>query len=145
PMPGTIVRVEVAAGDAVEAGQVVAVIEAMKMETEIKAEKAGTVKEVLVGAKEVVTAGQAIISIVEEGAAAAAPAGGTEVAAPMPGTIVRVEVAEGDAVEAEQVVAVIEAMKMETEIKAPAAGTVKSILVGAKEVVTAGQAIMTIE
>ena len=47
--------------------------------------------------------------------------------------------------EADQVVAVIEAMKMETEIKAPAAGTVKSILVGAKDVVTAGQAIMTIE
>ena len=143
PMPGTIVRVEVNAGDVVEAGQVVAVIEAMKMETEIKAEKSGTVKEVLVGAKEVVTAGQAIISIVEEGAAGAGE--GTEVAAPMPGTIVRLEVAEGDAVEAEQVVAVIEAMKMETEIKSPAAGTVSSILVNAKDVVTAGQAIMTIK
>ena len=63
----------------------------------------------------------------------------------MPGTIVRLEVAEGDAVEAEQVVAVIEAMKMETEIKSPAAGTVSSILVNAKDVVTAGQAIMTIK
>ena len=143
PMPGTIVRVEVNEGDAVEAGQVVAVIEAMKMETEIKAEKAGIVKEILVGAKDVVTAGQAIITIAAEGGAASA--GGTEVAAPMPGTIVRVEVNEGDAVEADQVVAVIEAMKMETEIKAPVAGTVKEILVGAKDVVTAGQAIMTIE
>ena len=143
PMPGTIVRVEVNEGDAVEAGQVVAVIEAMKMETEIKAEKAGIVKEILVGAKDVVTAGQAIITIAAEGGAASA--GGTEVAAPMPGTIVRVEVNVGDAVEADQVVAVIEAMKMETEIKAPAAGTVKEILVGAKDVVTAGQAIMTIE
>ncbi len=145
PMPGTIVRVEVNAGDSVEAGQVVAVIEAMKMETEIKAEKAGVIKDILVGAKDVVTAGQAIITIAAAGGAAAAPAGGTEVAAPMPGTIVRVEVSEGDAVEADQVVAVIEAMKMETEIKAPAAGTVKSILVAAKDVVTAGQAIMTIE
>ena len=145
PMPGTIVRVEVNAGDSVEAGQVVAVIEAMKMETEIKAEKAGVIKDILVGAKDVVTAGQAIITIAAAGGAAAAPAGGTEVAAPMPGTIIRVEVNEDDAVEADQVVAVIEAMKMETEIKAPAAGTVKSILVGAKDVVTAGQAIMTIE
>ncbi|MBR2427005.1 MAG: biotin/lipoyl-binding protein [Lentisphaeria bacterium] len=144
PMPGTIVRFEVNEGDAVEAGQVVAVIEAMKMETEIKAEKAGIVKSILVAAKDVVTAGQAIIAIAAEGAAAA-PAGGTEVVAPMPGTIIRVEVNEGDAVEADQVVAVIEAMKMETEIKAPAAGTVKSILVAAKDVVTAGQAIMTIE
>ena len=147
PMPGTIVRVEVNAGDSVEAGQVVAVIEAMKMETEIKAEKAGVIKDILVGAKDVVTAGQAIITIAAAGGAApaAGAAGGTEVAAPMPGTIIRVEVNEGDAVEADQVVAVIEAMKMETEIKAPAAGTVKSILVGAKDVVTAGQAIMTIE
>ncbi len=143
PMPGTIVRFEVAEGDAVEAGQVVAVIEAMKMETEIKAEKAGVIKELLVNAKDVVTAGQGIISIAEEGAAASAGEG-TEVAAPMPGTIVRVEVAEGDSVEAEQVVAVIEAMKMETEIKAPVAGTVKEILVNAKDVVTAGQAILTI-
>ncbi len=142
PMPGTIVRFEVAEGDAVEAGQVVAVIEAMKMETEIKAEKAGVIKELLVNAKDVVTAGQAIIAIEEEGTAAAGA--GTEVAAPMPGTIVRVEVAEGDTVEAEQVVAVIEAMKMETEIKAPVAGTVKEILVNAKDVVTAGQAILTI-
>ena len=63
PMPGTIIRVEVSAGDAVEAGQVVAVIEAMKMETEIKAANAGTVAEVLVGPKEVVTAGQAIMTI----------------------------------------------------------------------------------
>ena len=146
PMPGTIIRVEVNAGDTVEAGQVVAVIEAMKMETEIKAEKAGVVKDILVGAKDVVTAGQAIITIAAAGGAApAGAAGGTEVAAPMPGTIIRVEVAEGDSVEADQVVAVIEAMKMETEIKSPAAGTVKSILVNAKDVVTAGQAIMTIE
>ncbi len=89
--------------------------------------------------------------VVEGGAAAAKkPAAGgsgnaTEIPAPMPGTIIRVEVAEGDAVEADDVVAVIEAMKMETEIKAPKAGIVKEILVGAKEVVTAGQAILTIE
>ena len=140
PMPGTIVRVEVNAGDTVEEGQVVAVIEAMKMETEIKAPCAGTVGEVLVGAKDVVTAGQAIMTIATAGGAAA----GTEVVAPMPGTIVRVEVNAGDTVAKDDVVAVIEAMKMETEIKAPCAGTVGEVLVGAKDVVTAGQAIMTI-
>lgn len=65
PMPGTMIRVEVSEGDTVKAGDVVAVIEAMKMETEIKAENGGTISEVLVGAKDVVTAGQAIIMIVE--------------------------------------------------------------------------------
>ena len=87
--------------------------------------------------------------VVEGGKAAPAKSAGsgegTPVAAPMPGTIIRVEVSAGDAVEAGQVVAVIEAMKMETEIKAANAGTVAEVLVGPKEVVTAGQAIMTIK
>lgn len=61
PLPGTIVRLDVAAGDHVAAGDVLAVIEAMKMETEIRAENAGTVTDVLVSPKDVVTAEQPII------------------------------------------------------------------------------------
>jgi len=49
------------------------------------------------------------------------------VKAPMPGLIVRVEVAEGDWVEKGQGVVVVEAMKMENEIKAPISGKVKSV------------------
>lgn len=54
PLPGTIVRIEVNEGDQIASGDVIAVIEAMKMETEIRAEKAGTVREILVSLKEVV-------------------------------------------------------------------------------------------
>lgn len=46
PMPGLLSRVEVAAGDKVEAGQPLAVVEAMKMENILRAEKSGTVKAV---------------------------------------------------------------------------------------------------
>ncbi|MEM8541160.1 MAG: biotin/lipoyl-containing protein, partial [Pseudomonadota bacterium] len=46
PMPGLIVKLEVAAGDAVEEGQSLAIVEAMKMENVLKAEKAGIVKEI---------------------------------------------------------------------------------------------------
>ena len=46
PMPGLLVALHVAAGDAVEAGQPLAVIEAMKMENILRAEKSGTVKMV---------------------------------------------------------------------------------------------------
>ena len=46
PMPGLVVSIAVAAGDAVEAGQVLATVEAMKMENILRAERAGTVKEV---------------------------------------------------------------------------------------------------
>ena len=48
PMQGTIVKVLVAVGDAVEAGQAVLVLEAMKMENHINAEKAGTIAEIRV-------------------------------------------------------------------------------------------------
>ena len=44
PMPGLLTKLEVAAGDTVEAGQPLAVVEAMKMENILRAEKAGTVK-----------------------------------------------------------------------------------------------------
>ncbi len=65
PLPGTITKIEVEEGDEVEAGDVIAVIEAMKMETEIKAEKGGTITEICIGLKEVVTSGQ-VIFVIEE-------------------------------------------------------------------------------
>ena len=55
------------------------------------------------------------------------PTGPAPVVAPMPGLIVRVQVAVGDRVEAGQGVVVMEAMKMENELRAPAAGTVRVV------------------
>ena len=49
PMPGLLTRLEVKAGDKVEAGQPVAVVEAMKMENILRAAKAATVKAVPAG------------------------------------------------------------------------------------------------
>jgi propionyl-CoA carboxylase alpha chain len=46
PMPGLLVSLNVAEGDKVEIGQPLAVVEAMKMENILRAEKAGTVKSV---------------------------------------------------------------------------------------------------
>ena len=46
PMPGLLTRLEVRPGDKVEPGQPVAVVEAMKMETTVYAERAGTIAEV---------------------------------------------------------------------------------------------------
>jgi glutaconyl-CoA/methylmalonyl-CoA decarboxylase subunit gamma len=60
---------------------------------------------------------------------APAAAGAAELHAPMPGRIVRVLVAEGDAVAAGAGVVVIEAMKMENELAAPRAGTVLRVAV----------------
>jgi acetyl-CoA/propionyl-CoA carboxylase biotin carboxyl carrier protein len=63
PMQGTIVKVLVAEGDVVEVGQTVCVLEAMKMENNVNAEKAGTVKEVRVAPGESVGPGDVICVI----------------------------------------------------------------------------------
>ena len=63
PMPGTIVDIRVKVGDSVERGQLVAVLEAMKMETEILAPDAGTVTEVHVAKSAAVNLGDAIVSL----------------------------------------------------------------------------------
>ena len=60
-------------------------------------------------------------------AAAAAPAGGEQVTSHMPGTILSVNVAAGDAVKRGQVVIILEAMKMENEIMCPCDGKVVSV------------------
>ena len=61
-------------------------------------------------------------------APAAAAVSGTQVISPMPGTILKVNAAEGQAVKAGDVLFILEAMKMENEIVAPCDGTVKQIL-----------------
>ena len=60
-------------------------------------------------------------------AVAPVTADGTQVKAPMPGTILSVKKNVGDAVKAGDVIVVLEAMKMENDIVAPCDGTVKSI------------------
>ncbi|MBR2386301.1 biotin attachment protein, partial [bacterium] len=62
-LPGNVLRIEVSAGDAVNEGDVLLVMEAMKMETEIKAPKAGTVNDVLVAQGDKVITGQALVVI----------------------------------------------------------------------------------
>jgi acetyl-CoA/propionyl-CoA carboxylase biotin carboxyl carrier protein len=64
PMQGTIVKVLVAVGDAVEVGQTICVLEAMKMENNVSAEKAGTISEVRVQAGESVGPGD-VIAVIE--------------------------------------------------------------------------------
>jgi len=63
PMQGTIVKVLVEVGQTVEVGQPVVVLEAMKMENQINAEKAGTVKEIKVEAGAKVGAGDVVVII----------------------------------------------------------------------------------
>jgi len=63
PMPGLLVRLDVAAGDAVEAGQPLAVVEAMKMENILRAEKSGRVKSLSAAAGDSLAVDQVILEM----------------------------------------------------------------------------------
>lgn len=63
PMPGTILDIKVAVGDTVESGQAIMVLEAMKMEIEVKAPKAGTIQSIAVAQGDKVVTGQALAVI----------------------------------------------------------------------------------
>ncbi len=63
PMPGTILQVKVNVGDAVKAGQVLVVLEAMKMENEIPAPRDGTVSQILVSKGGAVDTGAALLTL----------------------------------------------------------------------------------
>jgi len=65
--------------------------------------------------------------------------------APMPGSVVRVAVAQGDTVEAGQLLIVLEAMKMEHPVTAPTSGTVTSLAVTAGQQVDGGQVLAVVE
>ena len=91
------------------------------------------------------TAAPAAAAPAPAAAPAAAPAGpGTDVNSPLPGVIIEVSVKEGQAVNAGQKVAVLEAMKMENDIQAEKDGTVTAIHVHKGDSVLEGAKIVTI-
>jgi len=96
---------------------------------------------------ESVTETQGSIAVAPQAApAAAAPAaaGDQEVKAPMAGTILDVKVAVGAQVKKGQVVAILEAMKLENEVVSTADGTVKQVLVNKGQAVTNQQVLVIV-
>lgn len=76
--------------------------------------------------------------------APSAPAGAEKVTAPMPGTVLAVKVAVGQAVKKGETVVLLEAMKMENEIPAPRDGVIASISVNKGSSVQAGDLLLSL-
>jgi pyruvate carboxylase subunit B len=73
------------------------------------------------------------------------PAGPRPIIAPMPGMVVKVEVVQGDRVEAGQGVVIVEAMKMENELRSTGAGVVSRVRVRPGEAVEKDQVLLDLE
>ena len=162
PLPGTITKIVAQKGQKVKKGDVLIVMEAMKMANDIVAESDGTVKDICVSVGQSVNQGDALVEFQADATAAPAPkaaptpqsapapaaaapkapAGANSVTAPLPGTITKILVQVGQQVKAGETVLVMEAMKMENNITTEFDGTVKAILVQQGAQVQSGDALV---
>lgn len=163
PLPGSIMKVLVKAGQAVKKGDVLLTMESMKMENNIMADADGTVKNVFVEPGKNVMQDDKLVEIEAVATAAApaaapapkaapaapkaapaaapkqaveVPAGGYKVTSPLPGSVIKVLVTEGQNVKKGDTLLTLESMKMENAIMADRDGVVSKIAV------TAGQNVM---
>jgi oxaloacetate decarboxylase alpha subunit len=155
-LAGNIWKIEVAAGDEVEEGDLLFILEAMKMEHEVLAEKAGVIAEIMVKEGDAVDLGAALLSYVGEktsvtpvAQAQTATASTSDVAngvvAPLAGNIWKLEVTAGQHVQEGDLLIILEAMKMENEIIADRDGTVGQIFIDEGDAVDIGQALLTLD
>jgi len=104
----------------------------------------GTAYDVEVGPGGAVTSAQATPAPTAQPAKQTGVSGGTPLAAPMAGTISKVLVKPGQTVAADEVVIVMEAMKMETEVRTPNAGTVVDVGVSEGDAVQSGDTLLSV-
>ena len=172
-LPGSVTKLVAEVGQAVKKGDTVMMIEAMKMENEIKAECDGTIAQFYVQPGNSVMADDKLFDIACGGATAApkaaapvaaptpkpaaAPAPKAEPAAapaaggpakplksPLPGSITKILVTPGQAVKKGETVMMMEAMKMENEIKAEKDGVIAEIKVAVGQNVMNDEVLLTI-
>lgn len=172
PLPGSIVNVLVSIGQSVKRGDTLLTMESMKMENQIKADQDGVVKNIFVEKGANVMQDDKLLEL-EGVASAAAPepapapkqapapkpaapkaeakpaaapvAGGTKIKSPLPGSVVRIPVSEGQAVKRGDDLIILESMKMENAIKADREGVVKQILVNQGQNVMQDDVLVVLE
>ena len=160
PVAGTLLRHAVSEGAQVKKGDTVIIVESMKMELEVKAPADGKISFTVQPGTQI-TADQVIASLggtvvvqqaapVQAAPVAASPVqaapvvtGGTEIKAPVAGTLLKHAVVAGSSVKKGDTVIIVESMKMELEVKAPADGTINFTVQPGTQI-TADQVIATL-
>jgi oxaloacetate decarboxylase alpha subunit len=155
PLAGNVWKIEVEPGQLVQEGDLLLILEAMKMENEIFADRDGIVGTIHIEEGNAVVIGQPLVTLTGEAAAAATPSGapvacaGTTpkngVAAPLAGNVWKIEVTPGQKVREGDLLLILEAMKMENEIFADRDGVVGQILIQEGNAVDIGQVLLTID
>ncbi|HYL91767.1 MAG TPA: biotin/lipoyl-containing protein [Alphaproteobacteria bacterium] len=112
---------------------------------EVKLEKNGSETQIAVGAERFSVTVRDPRSLRSRRQGVSSTEGVKKLVAPMPGKVIRILVPAGAAVEANQPVLVIEAMKMQNELKSPKKGTVRKLNVNEGAAVEAGQALAEVE
>ena len=156
PLAGNVWKIEVDPGQEVKEGDLLLILEAMKMENEIFADCDGIVGTIHIKEGIAVDIGQPLVTLLSDAAssvaatcsssaacAAAPPENG--VAAPLAGNVWKIEVAVGQKVQEGDLLLILEAMKMENEIFADKDGTVSQILIQEGNAVDIGQILLTLD
>ena len=157
PLAGNVWKIEVEPGQEVQEGDLLLILEAMKMENEIFADRTGIVGRIHIEEGNAVDIGQPLVTLLSEAgggtaaqaagtatvAAGSAPKGG--IAAPLAGNVWKIEVSIGQKVQEGDLLLILEAMKMENEIFADKDGTVSQILIKEGDAVEIGQILVVID
>ena len=157
PMAGTVLKVEKQIGDEVREGDLLFVVESMKMEQMIVSDYSGKVREIAVKINDQISAGDVLlkfenfqnsenntISNSTENTQNVLDSN-TEIKSPMAGVILRLEKKAGEKVSKGELVVVMESMKMEQMVNSDVDGEIESVLVSINEQVLAGQALVSIK
>ena len=161
PLPGVITSLKVQEGDSVKKGQTILILEAMKMESEISAPVDCVIGTIHVKERAPVQEGDLLMTLtgvqVKEKPASkssrteAVPAAKDNkpvdgiVRAPLPGLILDVKVRPNEMVNVDQVLLILEAMKMESEIHSTFRGKVRKVLVQKGDSVQEGDPLLELE
>ena len=155
PLAGNVWKIEVEPGQEVQEGDLLLILEAMKMENEVFADRTGIIGRIHIEEGNAVDIGQPLITILGEAgaptAATGAPAAAASappkngIAAPLAGNVWKIEVTAGQKVQEGDLLLILEAMKMENEIFADKDGTVSQILIKEGDAVDIGQILVTID